>query len=146
MSSFVIGISWNKLWPNLFDSLVNGSFSQVMVYSTKFTPSLFLQCISSCGQKNARWAFVCCLWKILLPLDAKKTTISLLWYFKSFNFWSLLILWIFGNFLFQIFLEISQELLVFWGKTINTYFIANLSSFQDNLKLCKSILYFQSCA
>ena len=32
----------------------------------------------------------------------------------------------------------------FLGKAIKTYFVANLSNFQENLKLCKSVGYFQS--
>ena len=52
---------------------------------------------------------------------------------------------LFAIFHFQTFFwKISQKLLVFWKKTINTCFVAKLSSFQENFKLLKSNVYYQS--
>ena len=136
-------ISWkfpSQSWSNLLDSSY-GSFSQVMEQLFSAFPSLFLKRVlfdwfpSKPSLRTKHLPGKCCFkmvqncsmfgvfWMILLPWDARNAIcLALIGYFSQdmgfipgrsrfrncfYNF---------SKFLFQTFLTISQNLLVFWKK------------------------------
>ena len=130
---YLFRISWkfpSKSWSNLLDCPF-GSFNQVVNNFLAF-PSLFLQCTfwpvsikAEFGDRPLAWKPCLVLLDEFVNLGCKEHHLSCIhrvsWSKYGVNSWSFMILQFFlqflyfsMKFLFQSFLKISQNLLVFW--------------------------------
>ena len=97
-----------------------------------------------------------CFWSIWLPWNAKKDiclhSLGILSNKMSYNFWLSLFLqkkvtiFVFFEILVPNIFENISKSVRFLRKAMNTCFVANLTSFQENFKLLKSVACSQSYA